>query len=488
MCPPDTPISRAAAPCSTTGSPTPEGTDDPAARRARRGGRGHCPGRPCPALVARSRLTCRRKTIPAARDRLRRAHHRRPAARRAGAASDARVPRPSPERIAAARAHAAGFARRTQAGTRSAPPGCSRASARRGRRRRATDGWLWPVRRSGSHGFARGSPSSRGSPSRAESSSRTAPFVRRAESSMARQRASDADAQSSRRAARDNDTLGRLRSRRCCSSRLARASGRRAVERRARPCSDPRRSSQTPRRRSTTAGPTTRPTGRRRPAALRTVYLGGAGVVDALHRLAQRGLVELQTRLRPVPRRSLEAARLPRRRSRAQPLDGRDRHPARAAAARAVGGEPRPARGADRRERARRALELMWGSPGTILAGRELGLDVSDEHRMAARRSAMRTACGRRISTGTRSALPRAGARLRRLRARAGRRATASRRRSGRFAVDEDGLVNWPPVAGSRCGRPHGTDPHAVVPRRARDRRDRSAAGSTRISRSAAAS
>ena len=29
--------------------------------------------------------------------------------------------------------------------------------------------------------------------------------------------------------------------------------------------------------------------------------------------------------------------------------------------------------------------ELMWGSPGTILAGRELGLDVIGEHRVAAR-------------------------------------------------------------------------------------------------------
>ena len=58
---------------------------------------------------------------PGRRDRLRHALHRRPAARRGGAAgAAASVPRPSPERIAAARAHAAGSVQRTQAGTRSA--------------------------------------------------------------------------------------------------------------------------------------------------------------------------------------------------------------------------------------------------------------------------------------------------------------------------------------------------------------------------------
>ena len=39
----------------------------------------------------------------------------------------------------------------------------------------------------------------------------------------------------------------------------------------------------------------------------RTVYCGGAGVVDALHRLARRGLVELQRDYVPYLERSLEA-------------------------------------------------------------------------------------------------------------------------------------------------------------------------------------
>jgi hypothetical protein len=41
-------------------------------------------------------------------------------------------------------------------------------------------------------------------------------------------------------------------------------------------------------------------------ARFRTVYLGGAGVVDALHRLAQRGFVELRRDYVPYLERSLE--------------------------------------------------------------------------------------------------------------------------------------------------------------------------------------
>src|ERR1700694_1821138 len=42
-------------------------------------------------------------------------------------------------------------------------------------------------------------------------------------------------------------------------------------------------------------------------ARFRTVYLGGAGVVDALRRLAQRGFVELRRDYVPYLERSLEA-------------------------------------------------------------------------------------------------------------------------------------------------------------------------------------
>src|SRR6184192_3856381 len=42
-------------------------------------------------------------------------------------------------------------------------------------------------------------------------------------------------------------------------------------------------------------------------AHFRTVYLGGAGVVDALNRLARRGFVELRRDYVPYLERSLEA-------------------------------------------------------------------------------------------------------------------------------------------------------------------------------------
>src|SRR6266511_3678176 len=42
-------------------------------------------------------------------------------------------------------------------------------------------------------------------------------------------------------------------------------------------------------------------------ARFRTVYLGGAGVVDALHRLARRGYFELRRDYVPYLERSLEA-------------------------------------------------------------------------------------------------------------------------------------------------------------------------------------
>ena len=113
-------------------------------------------------------------------------------------------------------------------------------------------------------------------------------------------------------------------------------------------------------------------------ARLRTVYLGGAGVVDALNRLARRGFVELQRDYVPYLERSLEA----------QP-DFPDDDPERSlwmgeTGIRLVLQRLAPSRANLERlseliaanERDERC-ELMWGSPGTILAGRELGLDVA---------------------------------------------------------------------------------------------------------------
>ncbi len=108
----------------------------------------------------------------------------------------------------------------------------------------------------------------------------------------------------------------------------------------------------------------------------RTVYLGGAGVVAALHRLAERGHAEPGDHV-PYLERSLEAPpdfpgdserslwmgetgiRLVLQRLAPSPTN-LDRL-----------AELIAANAQDER------CELMWGSPGTILAGRELGLDVS---------------------------------------------------------------------------------------------------------------
>src|SRR5712691_8968585 len=113
-------------------------------------------------------------------------------------------------------------------------------------------------------------------------------------------------------------------------------------------------------------------------AQLRTVYLGGAGVVDALHRLARRSFVELRRDYVPYLERSLEV----------QP-DFPDQDAERSlwmgeTGIRLVLQRLAPSQANLYRlsdliaanERDERC-ELMWGSPGTILAGRELGLDVT---------------------------------------------------------------------------------------------------------------
>ena len=113
-------------------------------------------------------------------------------------------------------------------------------------------------------------------------------------------------------------------------------------------------------------------------ARLRTVYIGGAGVADAFHRLAERGFVELEHDYVAYLERSLEA-----------PPDVPDEDAERSiwngeAAIRLVLQRLAPSQpNVDRLAELIAAnaqderCELMWGSPGTILAGRELGLDVS---------------------------------------------------------------------------------------------------------------
>ena len=110
----------------------------------------------------------------------------------------------------------------------------------------------------------------------------------------------------------------------------------------------------------------------------RTVYLGGAGVVDALRRLAGRGFVALRRDYVPYLEQSLAA--LP---------DFPDEDSERSLWAGETGVRLVLQRLAPSEENLSRLAELiaanaqdercelMWGSPGTILAGRELGLDVS---------------------------------------------------------------------------------------------------------------
>ena len=110
----------------------------------------------------------------------------------------------------------------------------------------------------------------------------------------------------------------------------------------------------------------------------RTVYLGGAGVVDALRRLARRGFVDLQRDYVPYLERSLEAP---------SDFPGEDVERSlwmgetgiRLVLQRLAPSEANLQRlseliSANAQDERR---ELMWGSPGTILAGRELGLDVA---------------------------------------------------------------------------------------------------------------
>jgi hypothetical protein len=181
----------------------------------------------------------------------------------------------------------------------------------------------------------------------------------------------------------------------------------------------------------------------------RTVYLGGAGVVDALHRLARRGFVELQRDYVPYLERSLDAA-----------PDFPDEDSQRSLWMGEVGirlvlqrAAPSQANldrlseliAANARDERR---ELMWGSPGTILAGRELGLDVAPSVEwLHSQRDAEGLWTQQLYGSSTPHLGPAhgfAGCVLA-----LGEVATVSETLE-RFAVEEDGLVNWPPVPGKR--------------------------------------
>ena len=180
---------------------------------------------------------------------------------------------------------------------------------------------------------------------------------------------------------------------------------------------------------------------------LRTVYVGGAGVVEALHRLARRGFVELRRDYLPYLERSLEA-----------PSDFPDQDAEgslwmgqtgiRLVLQRAAPSQlnlERLSELVSANERDERC-ELMWGSPGTILAGREVGLDVT---------ASVAWLQGQRDVDGlwTQNLF---GQRSRCLGPAHGFAGCVLALGDGagiwetlqRFAVEEDGLVNWLPYAG----------------------------------------
>ena len=181
----------------------------------------------------------------------------------------------------------------------------------------------------------------------------------------------------------------------------------------------------------------------------RTMYLGGAGVVAALHRLEQRGFVRLLRDYVPYLQRSLEA----------EP-DFPDEDAERSLWMGETGIRlvvqrlaPSPAN----LERLAELIaanahdercELMWGSPGTILAGRELGLDVTPSIEwLRGRRDADGLWTQRLAGRSWRWLGPAhgfAGC------ARALGDVVDVSATLERFAVEEDGLVNWPPEAGLR--------------------------------------
>jgi hypothetical protein len=180
-------------------------------------------------------------------------------------------------------------------------------------------------------------------------------------------------------------------------------------------------------------------------ARFRTIYMGGAGVVDALRRLAQRGFVELRRDYVSYLERSLEA-----------PPDFPDEDPERSLWMGETGIrlvlqrlEPSQAN-LDRLAELIEPMhddercELMWGAAGTILAGRELGLDVTPSVGwLRGQRDADGLWTQRLAGRSTRYVGPAhgfAGCALA-----LGDDVSETVRR---LAVEEDGLVNWPPVEG----------------------------------------
>ena len=182
----------------------------------------------------------------------------------------------------------------------------------------------------------------------------------------------------------------------------------------------------------------------------RTVYDGGAGVVDALHRLARRGFVELRRDYVTYLEQSAAAPSDFPNQDAERSLWGGETGirlvlqrlaPSQANLARLA--ELIAANEQDER------CELMWGSPGTILAGRELGLDVA---------ASIEWLQGRREADGlwTQQLYGRSSRGLGPAHGFAGcvlalGDVGAVSETLQPFAVEEDGLVNWLPYDGMRA-------------------------------------
>jgi hypothetical protein len=182
---------------------------------------------------------------------------------------------------------------------------------------------------------------------------------------------------------------------------------------------------------------------------LRSVYAGGAGVVDAMHRLARRDFVDLSRDYMPYLQESAVA-----------PMDWSDTDDRCSLSFGETGIRlvlQRLAPSSANLDRLAELIdanahdehcELMSGSAGTILAGREVGADVStsvewlrsqrDEDGLWTQRGLgerpVRYLGPAHGFAGCVLALGDVGGVSDTLR---------------RYAVEEDGLVNWPPVAGS---------------------------------------
>ncbi len=182
---------------------------------------------------------------------------------------------------------------------------------------------------------------------------------------------------------------------------------------------------------------------------LRTLYLGGAGVVAALHRLAQRGFVDVQHDYASYLERSLEA----------QP-DFPTEQPERSlwmgeTGIRLVLQRLAPSHGNLERlseliaaNEGDERWDVMWGSPGTILAGRELGLDVTaSRQRLRAERDDEGLWTQHLSGRAFRFIGPAHGFAGCVLALGDGSAVSETLRR---YAVEEHGLVNWPPLAGTR--------------------------------------